>query len=62
VSAIAAELFGLEDGIAAGKGGSMHMYSKDENFYGGAGEYSLSLNAASSPVTGSILERLVCDD
>jgi len=37
VSAIAAELFGLEDGIAAGKGGSMHMYSKEENFYGGAG-------------------------
>jgi pyruvate dehydrogenase E1 component alpha subunit len=32
-----AELFGKVDGCAMGKGGSMHMFSKEHRFYGGHG-------------------------
>ncbi len=32
-----AELFGKIDGCAMGKGGSMHMFSKEKRFYGGHG-------------------------
>lgn len=34
---IMAELTGRKDGISAGKGGSMHMFSVEEHFYGGHG-------------------------
>ena len=34
---IMAELTGREDGYSAGKGGSMHMFSKANRFYGGHG-------------------------
>ena len=35
--AVMAELYGKEGGCVGGKGGSMHMFSKDLEFYGGHG-------------------------
>jgi len=37
VSAVLAELFGNSGGMTKGKGGSMHFYSKENNFFGGQG-------------------------
>lgn len=37
VKSILAELFGHAAGVVGGKGGSMHFYNKEANFYGGQG-------------------------
>ncbi|HLM02208.1 MAG TPA: pyruvate dehydrogenase (acetyl-transferring) E1 component subunit alpha [Pyrinomonadaceae bacterium] len=35
--AVMAELYGKEGGVVKGKGGSMHMFSREHNFFGGHG-------------------------
>jgi len=37
VAGVIGELFGKSQGVTKGKGGSMHMYSKENNFFGGHG-------------------------
>lgn len=37
VRKVVAELFGMVDGQTKGKGGSMHFYNKEHNFFGGQG-------------------------
>lgn len=36
-NAVMAELYGKETGCSGGKGGSMHMFSKEHHFFGGHG-------------------------
>jgi len=35
MQSILAEMYGKREGCAGGRGGSMHLFSRDENFYGG---------------------------
>jgi pyruvate dehydrogenase E1 component alpha subunit len=37
VEGVLSELFGFQQGLTKGKGGSMHFYNKEHNFYGGQG-------------------------
>ncbi len=35
MGAVLAEMYGKSEGCAGGRGGSMHLFSRDQNFYGG---------------------------
>ncbi|MGI9356587.1 MAG: pyruvate dehydrogenase (acetyl-transferring) E1 component subunit alpha, partial [Rhizobiaceae bacterium] len=35
MNAVLAEMYGKQEGCAGGRGGSMHLFSRDHNFYGG---------------------------
>ena len=37
VEKVLSELFGFQEGYTKGKGGSMHFYNKEHNFFGGQG-------------------------
>ncbi len=49
VRSIVGELFGFEQGASKGKGGSMHLYSKERRFWGGAG-----IVGAQIPIAGGL--------
>jgi len=35
MQSVLAEMYGFKEGCAGGRGGSMHLFSRDDNFYGG---------------------------
>jgi pyruvate dehydrogenase E1 component alpha subunit len=58
VKKVVGELFGVKDGMTQGKGGSMHFYNKNYNFFGGQG-----IVGAQVPVgTGLAFAAKVRDD
>lgn len=49
VKEVIAELLGKVDGAARGLGGSMHLYKREHNFFGGEGIVGTHVRAESVP-------------
>lgn len=59
---VMAELLGRKDGYSKGKGGSMHMFSREKNFFGGHGIVGASVSIGTGMALGHKLrkDRGVC--
>lgn len=59
--AVMAELFGKITGVSRGKGGSMHMFNADQNFYGGNGIVGAQIPMAAGVAFASAYRKDVMD-